>query len=101
MEGIRRGHTRSHTRRSYVRFSDFFLINMPYAESYAESYEEVIRDLVFFEACHTQASHTRKPYAGIFFDSIFCTKYCVVVVIVIVIVVVVVIIIIIIVTNIK
>ena len=43
MEGIRGGHTRSHTRRSYVKFLEFFLINMPYAESYAKSYAEVIR----------------------------------------------------------
>ena len=53
MEGIRGGHTRSHTRRSYVKFLDFFLINMPYAESYAKSYAEVIRGLVLLEACHT------------------------------------------------
>ena len=45
-------YTRSHTRviRGVIR---------------RESYAKVIRDLVFFEACHTQASHTQRSYVKI------------------------------------
>ena len=57
MEGIRGGHTRRSYTEPYAevirKISGFFLINMPYAESYAKSYAEVIRGLVLLEACHT------------------------------------------------
>ena len=69
IEGIRGGHTRSHTRRSYVNFSDFFG-------------KHAIRGVI--RGGHTRPGFLRglpyvsQPYAkairGIFFDSFFYYK---------------------------